>query len=508
MPDVVYDPNRGRISSVSAEEQLAKDQRDFLFRSQLAARQEENEQRRMRMANDQMSAQERMHAEGLAAQLSQNGTFGDRTLAARDLQDMAGRQQLNVIGAQGKNSLDAARIAIGPQTAELGQRQREYEDQRNDRMNDPNYIMGKMEADMLRGTMPGGGASAKAGIGPTTSGALPGNQTQATVDTSLMESASGESPVAPSSGMQRAIPGANQYQFDDKSARTQASMLDQLQGSVDPERFKQAVAMLDNSRKQQGQRDVDAQKAKVDEVKMMMVNAGVQPKSDYNSDPMAPKAATDPLTEALRNSIIKKHGGVTPEMKRQNTIDALKGSPNIADQQMGWRMQADPSFNADVSKSFSSSNVDPSALLNEIVAPQVEDFASRDVAMSPWQRAGTEALAYGGAGAAGGAGLGLVGGPLAPVTSTAAAAIGGGLGLLGGALHGFFSGRADPSAQDMSQIVTGAKKAIDIYASKVGDREVAKQSVIQAIKKQIAGRNESIGSDKINALMSALNDIQ
>jgi hypothetical protein len=194
-----------------------------------------------------------LQGQAFAAQRDINGSFGERSAADTALAN------LKESGATGR-----ARIANEPQLGALGLQRDEMNHQWNKEDNTPDAMINRALAAAIAkqtgASMPSAPASSAPGAMPTP---MPGAQSRG-YDTDR----DGGGPMDndrdgdPAPAVSQRFAGPGQYQFDTKSARDQASMLDQLKGSIPPERFDQAVAMLDNSRKQMGQRELDAMATK------------------------------------------------------------------------------------------------------------------------------------------------------------------------------------------------------------------------------------------------------
>lgn len=310
MPDVTYSPTQGRVSSVSAEERLAQDQRDFLFRNQMAQRAAQMEEQRRSDAQGALSAQERMNSANLANQLQVNGDFASRTGAARDLASMANEQASKLEGQRSGTQLEAARIGAGPGMAALGMQERAYNDSRNDRQNDPEYIGKQMMADALRGgPAPASSQSAMASVGPTSNGTMPANHPAdqsgkpTTATESFVTPTQGSSPLPERGGM---MPGSfgkdgKQYEYDQGSEDSQRSMMEQLRGQVPRERLQQLQDQVNNSSQQAEQR-----RSKIEEVKAALVQAAAPaPKGIANpGDPSLNAGQPNALAQRYLNNMI------------------------------------------------------------------------------------------------------------------------------------------------------------------------------------------------------------
>jgi hypothetical protein len=284
MPNTSYDPNYGVRDESTAGELAAERMRDFLFRQRLADQQASAQDReltsRERMNSDNLATQAALQGQSLDAQRDINGSFNDRSAAETALTN------LKESGLTGR-----ARIANEPQMGALGLQRDQMAHQWNKEDNTPDAMINRaLAAAIAKQT----GASMPSAPGSAAPGAMPAPM-PGTPSRSYDTDRDGGGPMdndhdgdrAPAPSQRLAGPG--QYQFDDKSARTMSSMLDQLKGSVPPERFDQAVAMLDNSRKQRSQRDLDAMDAKAAAAKASAASPAMAPAAGAPGAPISLK---------------------------------------------------------------------------------------------------------------------------------------------------------------------------------------------------------------------------
>ena len=295
MPNTAYDPNYGVRDESTAGELAAERMRDFLFRQRLADQQAAGQEReltsRERMNGDNLATQAALQGQALDAQRDINGSFNDRSAAETALAN------LKESGLTGR-----ARIANEPQLGALGLQRDAMSHQWNKEDNTPDAMINRALAAAIAkqtgASMPSApGSSVPAAIVPDGPGSYGHGATPFPVsrgtsggyDTDrdgggpMDSDHDGDPATAPS----QRFAGPGQYQFDDKSGRTMASMLDQLKGSVPPERFDQAVAMLDNSNKQRSQRDLDAMDAKAAAAKASAASPATAPTAGAPGAPIS-----------------------------------------------------------------------------------------------------------------------------------------------------------------------------------------------------------------------------
>jgi len=241
MPDVTYSPTQGRVSRVSAEEDLAGRMQDFVLRKALANQQaglaRESLAQQASLAREGMGLQERMQGNQLGAEREIQGTFGDRSAAQMGLADkqIGGQKDIANIGA--KSALSVAREANAPQIGALGLAQRQYDDSRGDTAG--KRALENMKANIALQALGGSPADAGAGGGRPSMTSEPPQSASSTermrremdagIDTGSALAQLG-SPAVPAQRrpgmMDTGAPGS--YQVDQNTMDSMKSMRDQL----------------------------------------------------------------------------------------------------------------------------------------------------------------------------------------------------------------------------------------------------------------------------------------
>ena len=355
MPDVSYSPNQGRVSRVNAEDQINSQMQDFLLRKAIADQQanltREGFGMQRELAQSAGDRAERMQGNEIGANRDIQGTFGDRSSAQMALADKTIGGQRDIAGIGARSALDVAREGNAPQIAALDFQRSVYGDKRADEAvkraidaaqgNQRLQIMGLPPVDSVQSGGARSGAPVSGQPIPATSAGdpppmeargVPAGNASALVDAVTLAQRN------EAGGPRRAIPGEKQYEFDTKSARTQASMLDQLKGQVDPVRWQQAVDQLDNSRKQQSQRDLDRMASApppVDQAAVRRVVEGTVRGSMPSGE--MPKWM-ESLSPDQRADLAAQASGLT---LKQDPVKAAESAKQIADIQAGpvGRMQ-------------------------------------------------------------------------------------------------------------------------------------------------------------------------
>ncbi len=349
MPDVSYSPNQGRVSRVNAEDQINSQMQDFLLRKAIADQQanltREGFGMQRELAQSAGDRAERMQGNEIGANRDIQGTFGDRSSAQMALADKTIGGQRDIAGIGARSALDVAREGNAPQIAALDFQRSVYGDKRADEAvkraidaaqgNQRLQIMGLPPVDSVQSGGARSGAPVSGQPIPATSAGTPPPMEARGVPTgnaSALVDAVTLAQRNEAGGPRRAIPGEKQYEFDTKSARTQASMLDQLKGQVDPVRWQQAVDQLDNSRKQQSQRDLDRMASApppVDQAAVRRVVEGTVRGSMPSGE--MPKWM-ESLSPDQRADLAAQAAGLT---LKQSPVKAAEEAKQIADIQAG-----------------------------------------------------------------------------------------------------------------------------------------------------------------------------